>query len=180
MNNDTLQQQIINSEQHTTLGRYVLLFLTGLVALAASSNVYIPLFPVPITLESFVVVFIGMTYGSRFAVLTVASFLSLAFIQVPGFAIALPTPTLGYLLSFIPAACVAGWLVQQGFARSSGSALLVSMLAFAIIYSGGLLWLTTFMSLSTAIQVGFLPFIPGACLKLVALALLVPRFLTNK
>jgi biotin transporter BioY len=83
-------------------------------------------------------------------------------------------PTGGYILGFIPAAFVVGWLLEKGWYKN----LVLTITAFALgnvtIYAFGLPWLAFFVGWDQVLQMGLLPFLPGDLLKLI-LAVLVIR-----
>jgi biotin transporter BioY len=91
-----------------------------------------------------------------------------------GFAILLG-PTGGYLIGFIPAAYIMGWLAEKGWDRRIGTTILAMILGNAILYTFGLLWLCRLMGFSTKVlTVGMYPFIIGDLLKIALAAGLLP------
>lgn len=88
----------------------------------------------------------------------------------------LASPLLGYILAFIPASAVGGWLAARGMDRTFLRSALVMAASNLVIYAGGMAWLAA--SLGTGVErtlaLGMLPFIPGDTIKLLAAAALVP------
>ena len=83
-------------------------------------------------------------------------------------------PTGGYILGFIPAAFVVGWLLEKGWYKNLVLTIIAFALGNAIIYAFGLPWLAFFVGWDQVLQMGLLPFLPGDLLKLI-LAVLVIR-----
>jgi biotin transport system substrate-specific component len=159
----------------------VLLVALGAVCIALSAQALIPLTftPVPVTLQTLAVLLIGALYGSRRGALTVATYIACGAFGLPvfaagGFGLArLAGPTGGYLLGFIVAAFLVGWLAERGFGRKPLSAGLMMTAGTAAIFAFGLPWLAVFVGVGNVLAMGLFPFIPGAIAKiLVALALL--------
>ena len=155
----------------------------GVGVLTASSWLSVPFYPVPLTMQTLAVLLIGGLLGSRLGVATVASYLALGLAGAPvfhggtgGLAVALG-PDGGYLLGFLPAAFLMGWVASRARAprllRRGLFAELVALsagalLAEAAIYALGVPWLAFAYlrgSLSHAAAVGLLPFLIGDLLK---------------
>jgi biotin transport system substrate-specific component len=164
--------------------RNLVLAFAGSLLLIVSAKVQVPFWPVPMTMQSLAVLFIGAAYGPRLGAATVALYLAQGFAGLPVFAstvqIAGPAyfmgPTGGFLLSFIPAAYIAGV-----FSRRGASPLRVTAgmaIAHVLILALGFLWLAVFAQMASgATGIGFAkafasgvqPFIVGTVVK-VALA----------
>jgi len=83
-------------------------------------------------------------------------------------------PTGGYLVGFVVAAAVVGFLAQRGWDRKVGSTALAMLVGNAFIYLFGLPWLAHFVGAEKAVSLGLLPFIPGDLVKLALAALSLP------
>ncbi len=83
-------------------------------------------------------------------------------------------PTGGYLVGFVAAAYVTGWLAERGWGRRAGTTLLAMLLGNAIIYAFGLPWLTLAVGVERALPLGLYPFILGDLLKLALATTLLP------
>lgn len=173
--------------RHRKHVRYLTLYILGIVALTISAKISVPLAPVPVTLETLVVLMIGMTYGWRLGSATIASFLMMGAMGAPLFAppmmgglAAFAGPTGGFLLGFLPAAFISGLLVEHGWGHTRVTAALAAIAGMAIIYLCGLCWLTRFVGVHAAIAVGFTPFLMVAFLKIVILTIAVPMFWKSK
>jgi len=141
----------------------------GVALLALFSQLALPLKPVPITLQTVAVLFVGMTFPRRHAVQSVLAYLGLGVLGLPFFSHAnhgfayLMGPTFGYLMGFILAAAVVSTLRDRRFSKPTViNQLMLGVIGTCCIYAPGVLWLSKLMGLNAAIQVGLLPFfIPG-------------------
>lgn len=142
-----------------------------LTAVAAQVRIPLPFSPVPITLQTLVVILAGMTLGARSGALSQVLYVALGVIGLPMFAGgagALAGPTGGYIVGFILAAAIAGAMARR---RDDTMGLALAFAAGMIaIYTCGTLWLSalTHQPLATALALGVLPFLAGDALKLVA------------
>lgn len=153
--------------------------LAGTALLALSARVQVPFWPVPMTLQTLAVLTVGATFGARMAAATVLAYLAEGAIGLPVFAGGggigyMAGPTGGYLLGFLLAAVFAGWASDRGLLRGILPALGVFLLAEALIFGPGVLWLAGFTGAEKALAGGLLPFLPGEALKLGLAALILP------
>ncbi|WP_207537127.1 biotin transporter BioY [Sabulicella rubraurantiaca] len=152
--------------------RFAALAFLGSVVLAASAQVALPLWPVPATMQSLVVLLLGALGGGRLAASAVALYLIEGAMGLPVFAngtggpAVLAGPTAGYLVGFLPAAWLAGYAARGAWWRQ-GAVLVAAHLA---LFVPGVLWLAAYVGIERAIWAGFVLFIPGTLLK-TALAL---------
>lgn len=156
---------------------------TALVALAAHVAIPLPFSPVPLTLQPFAVLLIGMMLGPATAFVTLLLYLAEGAAGLPVFSPLGPGgiaqllgPTGGYLLSYPLAAASAGWIVRR-FTRTPSPllrGLLAATAAIAIIYVCGAAWLATLLHLSAraTMRIAVLPFVPGEIVKIAAAAAL--------
>ena len=180
----TSPNTLINEVWHqdnTTL-RNILLVLAGVSMLWISSRIEIPFYPVPLTLQTLVVLLIGMAYGSRLGTATVVSYLAAGAAGLPVFAgtpekgISLAYmmgPTGGYLLGFVFAAAVTGWLAERKWDRQVSTTAIAMLLGNIAIYVPGILWLGSIVGWDKPVLAwGLTPFILGDLLKIaIAMAL---------
>lgn len=154
----------------------------ALCALTVSSYVSVPLYPVPVTMQTLVVLLIGTALGPRTGAATVLAWLSLAAVGVPVLAdgksglLAFSGPTAGYLAAFPIAAFLAGWLTRASHRFSLRSAGFLAL--HGLILLMGWAWLSTLIGPQTALSAGVAPFLIGAVLKSIlaaAILLAVPR-----
>lgn len=157
----------------------VLVVLGGTLLLAVSAKVQVPFWPVPMTMQTFVVLMIGAGLGARLAGTTVLAYLVEGAAGLPVFAggagpAYLTGPTGGYLFGFLVAAILVGWLADKGFGRS----LLTTLAAFAagevVIFALGTGWLATLIGIDKALSAGLFPFLPGEAVKVILACAVLP------
>lgn len=163
--------------------RSATLMLLGSVALWLSAKIQVPLWPVPITMQTFVVLTIGIAYGWRLGGATVLFYLVQGALGLPVFAGGwseggglhhLAGPTAGYLAGFAVAAALVGRLAERGWDRSPVTAAAAMIVGNLVIYAMGIAWLGNMVGYGTALQVGLLPFLLGDALKVALGAALLP------
>lgn len=143
-----------------------------LVALTAQVAVPLPFTPVPITGQTFGVLFVGALLGSRRGALALAAYLLEGAAGLPVFAAGGSTvawlggPTAGYLWSYPAAAWLAGRLAERGWDRRPATAALALGAANAVIYAVGLPWLAFFVGSERVLAAGFFPFLAGDLVKI--------------
>jgi biotin transport system substrate-specific component len=156
-----------------------------LTAIAAQFTSPLPYTAVPFTLTPLAVMLTGAALGSRLGFLSQAIYLALGAAGFAVFApsIALPPgaarlvgPTGGYLLAYPVAAFVTGWLAERGWDRRYVTSLASMLIGLAIIFAGGVAWLSLLpgQTLATAIAGGFLPYIAMDLLKAAVAAKVLP------
>ncbi|WP_027134228.1 biotin transporter BioY [Geminicoccus roseus] len=164
--------------------RNLALVLFGTLLLAASAKIQVPFWPVPMTMQTAIVVLIGMAYGWRLGAATVVAYLAEGAMGLPvftgtperGLGLAyMVGPTGGYLLGFVAAAAIAGWLVRSGQGLARISAAVVA--GIATIFVLGVAWLSVLVGFENAVTHGVLPFLPSEIAKiLLAIAAGVAMF----
>jgi len=159
--------------------RAVLAVLGGAAVIALSARVQVPMWPVPMTMQTFAVILIAMAFGARMGVASVAVYLAQGAAGLPVFAAGggiayLAGPTAGYLWGFLLVAAVVGWLADRGMTRHFAGALALALLGSALVYGVGASWLASFIGAEAAFRAGVLPFLPGDVVKSVLAALLLP------
>ena len=156
--------------------RNAALALGGTVLLWLSSKIQIPLYPVPVTMQTLVVLVLGVAYGWRLGVATMALYLVEGAIGLPVFAGGwsegggyhlLFGPTGGYLFGFVVAAGVCGRLAERGWDRSLWTAGAAMVIGNLVIYAMGLAWLAVQIGAADAVKYGLMPFLLGDALKIV-------------
>jgi len=146
--------------------------IVGVIALAFSSQLAIPMSPTPITLQTLAVTLVGGLMGWRWGLATVLIWLGLGALGVPVFANGaggashLIGPTGGYLIAFPIAAVLVGRLVERGWdGRRPLLALAVMLMATALCLVLGGLWLATSIGVIRAWSGGVEPFLVGGLIK---------------
>ena len=167
-----------NSLVSSLLGKktndFVYVLLTSIIGsflLAISSKVQIPLTPVPVTLQTLVLLVMSMFLGWRGAVGATSLYLFQGAIGLPVFAhgggfIILFGPTGGYLFGFLIASLVVGYLAEKGWDKSVLLTFTSMTIGTLIIYLFGVIWLSYLKDLNTALVFGLLPFITPDILKI--------------
>jgi biotin transport system substrate-specific component len=155
---------------------------TGFVALAAQVSFDIPGTPVPITGQTFAVVLVGASLGALLGLASLGLYLCVGALGAPIYAEGqhgwdvLTGPTGGYIVGFVLAAIVTGWLAQQRWDRRFSSAVAAMLTGNVLVYAVGLPWLAIDQNLgfTDTMTAGLAPFIPGDLLKLYLAAALLP------
>ena len=167
-----------NSLVSSLLGKktndFVYVLLTSIIGsflLAISSKVQIPLTPVPVTLQTLVLLVMSMFLGWRGAVGATSLYLFQGAIGLPVFAhgggfIILFGPTGGYLFGFLIASLIVGYLAEKGWDKSVVLTFTSMTIGTLIIYLCGVIWLSYLKDLNTALVFGLLPFITPDILKI--------------
>lgn len=150
------------------------------VAALAQVAVVLPFTPVPITGQTLGVLLAGASLGAVRGGLALLLYLAEGLCGLPFFAggaggpAALAGPTGGYLVGFVGAAFLVGWLAERGWDRRVPTALAAFAAGQCVIYLVGLAWLANFVGRERVLTAGLWPFLPGAALKMVAAAMLLP------
>lgn len=147
----------------------------GVCLLTLSAKVQVPFWPVPMTMQTLVVLMLGMAYGSTLGAGTVVAYLLVGAAGLPVFAgtpergiglAYMMGPTGGFLMGFVVAAWIVGLLAERGWDRSvprCAGAMLAGTLAIFVL---GLAGLIPLIGLSRAIETGLMPFLASSALKL--------------
>jgi biotin transport system substrate-specific component len=162
--------------------RAAILVAFGTALLTLSAKINLPLPYVPMTLQTFVVLVIGVAYGWRLGSATVLAYLAQGAMGWPVFAgpvgglAPLVGPTAGYLVGFLAAVFVTGWLSERGWDRSVPLLFVAMGIGHVIILGAGFAWLAFGMKLGVekAWLVGILPFVAASVVKNALGAVLVP------
>ena len=166
-----------------TLKVFLMVFL-GTVALTVSAKLKIPFYPVPMTMQTFVVLFLGLAFGYKIGLAIVGVYLLEGIIGLPVFSnspekgvglIYFTGPTMGYLVGFLSAVFLAGYLNL-----TSNIFVNFSKLVFAVstIYLFGILWLGTLIGWDKSIlQLGVTPFLLAELFKICILTLLAKKII---
>ena len=160
----------------------VVIIILGSVFVALSSQLafYLPFSPIPITGQTFAVLFIGAVLGSRRGGLSLALYVLEGLIGLPVFAggtggmAIIFGPTAGYLVGFIPAAILVGYLSEKGFSRNRISMFFTLLLGLTVIYLFGVFRLLSFVEYEKVFIFGIAPFLVGDAIKAVMAMILIP------
>ncbi|PWR01768.1 biotin transporter BioY [Meridianimarinicoccus roseus] len=166
----TLTQAVLPTESWLAkLG----LVLAGTLLVAASARVEVPMYPVPMSLQTLAISLIGLTYGARLAGATLLTYLAQGAAGLPVFAgggagvAYMMGPTGGYLLGFVAMAWLTGLMVERGFGRGLPRLFLAALVPATLLFVPGVAWLwaITPLDLPGAIAAGMLPFVVGGLVK---------------
>ncbi len=167
-----------------SLTRWLVLMVAGVIFVAVAAHIQVPLHPVPITMQTFAVLVIGMAYGWGLGAATLALYMTAGLAGLPVFAPGGPPLkfTFGYIIGFILAAGLVGWLAEKGWDRDVVRAAVAMLAGNALIYIPGLIMLAYALSGVTSqpvtpqqvLAAGFYPFLIGDALKLVLAAVVLP------
>ncbi len=185
--------QLIKNISSNQLIKKIFLVFIGSILLAISSKIKIPFYPVPMTMQTFVVVLIGMLYGWKLGVFTVALYLFEGAIGLPVFAgtpekgiglIYFTGPTMGYLMGFLLAVFISGYFYpkiktsEQNVENLLGK-LIISVKFFMLfvasmlsIYILGIIWLSNFVGWEKVLVLGVYPFVLAEMFKISILTVL--------
>ena len=163
------------------LKTFMLIFL-GTIALTISAKLKIPFYPVPMTMQTFVVLFLGLAFGYKIGLTTVGVYLLEGIIGIPVFSnspekgvglIYFTGTTMGYLVGFLFAVFFAGYLNLKNNIFIIFSKLIFSV---SIIYLLGVLWLGTLIGWDKPIfKLGVAPFLLAELFKISLLTLLAKK-----
>ncbi|HEY1864878.1 MAG TPA: biotin transporter BioY [Roseiarcus sp.] len=160
------------------IARGFALALGGSFLLAVSAKVQVPFYPVPLTLQTLVVLLIGATLGARLATASVALYLIEGLAGLPVFAGAvagplyMAGPTGGFLVGFLAAAALIGFAADRRWDRSWIRLLCSLSLGHAVVFAFGFVWLAEFIGAERAFAAGVAPFVLATIVKtLLAVAL---------
>ena len=157
----------------------VIVIFLGSVMLAISAKIKIPFYPVPMTMQTFMVLFLGVCFGYKIAISTVGLYLIEGVLGLPVFSnspergvglVYFTGPTMGYLIGFIFASFLASFVK---FKDNYFIIFIKLVLAVSIIYILGVLWLGTLIGWDKPIfQLGVTPFLLAELFKIVLLTVI--------
>ena len=162
--------------------KYLLIVFLGSLLLAISAKIKIPFYPVPMTMQTFVVVLMGMAFGWRIGVATVSIYLLEGIIGLPVFAgtpekglglVYFMGPTMGYLIGFLFAVFLAGYLNLK---TNVFFIFIKLILSVSIIYVFGILWLGNLIGWDKPLlELGLMPFLLAELFKISLLTILAQK-----
>ena len=163
----------------------ILVTLVGSLLLAISSKIKIPFYPVPMTMQTLIVLLIGIVFGWKLGLATITLYLFEGMIGLPVFAgtpekgVGLTYfmgPTMGYLIGFLPAVFFAG-LLKINYKYNLIHRFIIVFIFFtfsvSFIYLFGLIWLLNFVPIEKIWLVGAAPFMLAELLKISILSFFV-------
>ena len=165
--------EFVKSLRQTKIIRYIFIALVGSLLLAISSKVKIPFYPVPMTMQTFVVLFIGIAFGWKLGLATISLYLFEGIIGLPVFSgtpekglgvVYFTGPTMGYLIGFIVAVYLTGKFTYN---KNLVMNFLKLVFATSFVYILGILWLGTLIGWEKPIfKLGAQPFLLAELFKI--------------
>ena len=172
--------ELVKSVRQSKLLRYVFLALIGSIILAVSSKIKIPFYPVPMTMQTLIVLVIGIGFGWKLGLATVSLYLLEGIIGLPVFSgtpekgiglIYFTGPTMGYLIGFLVAVYISG---KFNYDSNLLKNFLKLMLATSFIYILGMSWLGSLIGWDKPIfQLGAQPFLLAELFKILIATLAI-------
>ena len=169
------------------IGKVILVAVLGTLLLTISAKIKIPFYPVPMTMQTFVVLFLGITLGPKIGLLTISLYLFEGIFGLPVFAgtpekgvglVYFTGPTMGYLIGFLVAVYFSGsFKYDKGLINT----FLKLIFSVSFIYIFGLIWLGTLIGWDKPIfKLGAQPFLLAELFKMLLLLFLTPTLLKAK
>ncbi len=175
--------EVVKSQNYRIL-KYILVIFLGSILLTVSSKIKIPFYPVPMTMQTFVVLFLGMSFGYKIGLATVSVYLLEGIIGLPVFSnspekgigiVYFTGPTMGYLIGFLFATFLAGYFNYKKNILDIFFKLLISV---STIYILGVFWLGSLIGWDKPIfALGVTPFLLAELFKILLLTLLAKNIL---
>ncbi|MBW2984756.1 biotin transporter BioY [Candidatus Woesearchaeota archaeon] len=159
------------------------MILVSVVFLAGMAQLRIPLWPVPITMQTFGVFVIAFFFGSKKGALSILAYVLAGIVGFGVFAghksgiAAIMGPTGGYIFGFLVCVYVVGLMIEKGHGRTKSSVLLCMVIGNVIIYAFGLTGLWFYLGnvgVWKILMAGLTPFLVGDALKILAAVGLFP------
>ena len=176
--------ELTKNISQTKLIKSVLAIILGSILLTISAKIKIPFYPVPMTMQTFVVLFLGVSLGYKMGLASIGLYLFEGILGLPVFSnspekgiglVYFTGPTMGYLIGFL----TAGYLASKVNNKDSLLLILAKLtIATSTIYMLGLLWLGTLIGWDKPIiALGAQPFLLAEIFKVVLLALVTKQIL---
>ena len=176
--------ELTKNISQTKLIKSLLAIILGSIALTISAKIKIPFYPVPMTMQTFVVLFLGVSLGYKIGLASIGLYLLEGIVGLPVFSnspekgiglIYFTGPTMGYLIGFLSASYLASKI------NNNDNFLLVLAkltVATSTIYILGLLWLGTLIGWDNPIfALGAKPFLIAETFKIILLALITKKII---
>ncbi len=176
--------ELIKQNTHSKIIKSLLVIFFGSVILAISAKIKIPFYPVPMTMQTFVVLLLGISFGYKIGLATVGLYLLEGILGLPVFSnspekgvglIYFTGPTMGYLIGFLFACYLASFIKSNDDYFTIFIKLILSV---SIIYVLGVLWLGTLIGWDKPIlNLGVMPFLLAEIFKIVLLTAITKKIL---
>ncbi len=176
--------ELIKNLKETSIVKNLFIAILGSILLAISAKIKIPFYPVPMTMQTFVVLLLGISLGWKLGLFTVVLYLVEGIAGLPVFAgtpekgmgiVYFTGPTMGYLIGFLAAVYLTGFFAFDNNFFKNFAKLLFSV---SFIYLLGLIWLGSLIGWDKPVfKLGAQPFLLAELFKISLLALLIPKVL---
>ena len=176
--------ELIKQSNQSKLIKYFLIVILGSLALTISAKIKIPFYPVPMTMQTFVVLFLGLSFGYKIAIATISLYLIEGIFGLPVFSnspergiglVYFTGPTMGYLIGFLTASYLASYVNSKD---NMFKIFLKLTLAVSTIYLFGILWLGTLIGWDKPLfNLGVQPFLLAEVFKLLLLTLITKKII---
>jgi len=176
--------EITKSVTNQKLLKIFFAIVVGSIVLTISSKIKIPFYPVPMTMQTFVVLFLGIAFGSKIALATISLYLLEGILGMPVFSnspekgvglVYFTGPTMGYLIGFLFAAFLSGYINLN---TKLYLVLFKLILSVSVIYILGMLWLGILIGWDKPIfELGAKPFLLAELFKILILSLLAKKII---
>ena len=176
--------ELIKSNQNLKILKILALVFLVSIALTISAKLKIPFYPVPMTMQTFVVLFLGISFGYKIGLATVSLYLFEGIIGIPVFCnspekgvglVYFTGPTMGYLIGFLTATFLAGYMNLK---TNMFLIFIKLILSVSTIYILGVLWLGNLIGWDKPImQLGVTPFLLAELFKILILTILTKALL---
>lgn len=160
----------------------ITLVVLGAALVGGFAQLYVPLWPVPITGQTLAVLLVGATLGTIRGALALTVYAALGIIGVPWFSEAesgfdvIAGPTGGYIIGFIASAALVGWLSERQWDRRIFKAIATFLGGTLVVFAFGLPWLAFSLGIGVdlTLEYGLWPFVIGGLIKTAIAAILLP------
>ena len=176
--------EIVKSINNQKIIKKISIIVIGSIILTLSAKIKIPFYPVPMTMQTFVVLFLGVSFGYKIALTTVGLYLIEGILGLPVFSnspekgvglVYFTGPTMGYLIGFLFAAFLSGYF---DFKKNIFLIFLKLILSVSVIYLLGILWLGIIIGWDKPIfELGAKPFLLAELFKILILALITKKII---
>ena len=176
--------ELIKQNSQSKIIKSLIIIFFGSIILAISAKIKIPFYPVPMTMQTFVILFLGISFGYKIAVATVGLYLIEGIVGIPVFSnspergvglIYFTGPTMGYLLGFLSACFLASFVKTED---NYALIFIKLILSISTIYILGVTWLGIIIGWEKPlIQLGVTPFLIPEVTKILLLTVLAKKLL---
>ena len=177
--------ELVKNLNQSSIVKTFLIVILGSLALTISAKIKIPFYPVPMTMQTFVVMFLGLAFGYKIGLATVSLYLLEGIAGLPVFSnspekgiglVYFTGPTMGYLIGFLSATVIAGMISSKDNLLKTILKLLVSV---STIYILGVLWLGALIGWDKPIlEFGVYPFLLAELFKLALLVIISKKIIS--